>query len=68
MRLLSRRSHAFLFGTVGSGGALSSQRLSAENLARYKQEIVQLFNFSVMENEYQWPQRANVASRLCLAI
>jgi GH35 family endo-1,4-beta-xylanase len=57
------RKHAFLFGTAVSGTALSSQRLSAENLARYKQEIVRLFNFSVMENENKWPQWANVASR-----
>ena len=57
------RKHAFGFGTAVSGVSLSSQRLSAENLARYKQEIVQLFNFSVMENENKWPQWANVASR-----
>jgi len=50
------RKHAFLFGTAVSGTAFSSQRLSAEDLARYKQEIVQLFNFSVMENETKWPQ------------
>jgi GH35 family endo-1,4-beta-xylanase len=57
------RKHAFLFGTAVNATALSSQRLSADNLARYKQEIVQLFNFSVMENENKWPQWANVASR-----
>jgi endo-1,4-beta-xylanase len=57
------RKHAFLFGTAVNATAFSSQRFSAENLARYKQEIVQLFNFSVMENETKWPQWANVASR-----
>jgi GH35 family endo-1,4-beta-xylanase len=57
------RKHAFLFGTAVSGTALSSQRLSVEDLARYKQEIAQLFDFSVMENENKWPQWANVASR-----
>ena len=57
------RKHAFLFGTAVNATAFSSQRMTAENLARYKQEIVQLFNFSVMENETKWPQWANVASR-----
>jgi GH35 family endo-1,4-beta-xylanase len=55
--------HAFLFGTAVSGTGLNSQRFGEENLARYKQEIVKLFNFSVMENENKWPQWANVASR-----
>jgi len=57
------RKHAFLFGTAVSGASLASQRFSAEDLAKYKQEIQQLFNFSVMENETKWPQWANVASR-----
>jgi GH35 family endo-1,4-beta-xylanase len=57
------RKHAFLFGTAVSGVAFSSQRVSAENLARYKQEILKLFNFAVMENEMKWPQWANEASR-----
>jgi GH35 family endo-1,4-beta-xylanase len=57
------RKHAFLFGTAVNGTALSSQRLSAEDLAKYKREIPQLFDFSVMENENKWPQWANVASR-----
>jgi len=57
------RKHAFLFGTAVSGAAFSSGRMSAENLAQYKQEIVQLFNFAVMENENKWPQWANVDSR-----
>ncbi|MBZ5586469.1 MAG: endo-1,4-beta-xylanase [Acidobacteriia bacterium] len=57
------RKHAFLFGTAVNATALSSQRLSAENLARYKQEIVQLFNFAVMENEMKWPQWSRVESR-----
>jgi len=57
------RKHAFLFGTAVSGASLASQRFSAEDLAKYKQEIKQLFNFSVMENETKWPQWANVASR-----
>ena len=57
------RKHAFLFGTAVSGASLASQRFSAEDLAKYKQEIKQLFNFSVMENETKWPQWANVSSR-----
>jgi GH35 family endo-1,4-beta-xylanase len=57
------RKHAFLFGTAVNATAFSSQRMSAENLARYKQEIVQLFNFAVMENEMKWPQWSNEASR-----
>lgn len=57
------RKHAFLFGTAVNGTALSSQRLSVEDLARYKREISQRFDFSVMENENKWPQWANVASR-----
>lgn len=57
------RKHAFLFGTAVSGSALSSQRLSPDDLAKYKQEILKLFNFSVMENENKWPQWANAASR-----
>jgi endo-1,4-beta-xylanase len=61
--LVRMRKHAFLFGTAVNATALSGQRLSAENLARYKQEIVQLFNFAVTENEMKWPQWANEASR-----
>jgi endo-1,4-beta-xylanase len=57
------RKHAFLFGTAVNATALSSQRLSAENLAKYKQEIVRLFNFAVMENEMKWPQWSRVESR-----
>lgn len=57
------RKHAFLFGTAVNASSFSNQRMSAENLAKYKQEIVRLFNFSVMENENKWPQWANVASR-----
>ena len=57
------RKHAFLFGTAVNATALSSQRLSSENLARYKQEIVRLFNFAVMENEMKWPQWSRVESR-----
>ncbi len=60
---LRMRKHAFGFGTAVSGGSLSSQRLSAENLAKYKEEILKLFNFAVMENETKWPQWANLASR-----
>jgi endo-1,4-beta-xylanase len=55
--------HAFLFGTAVSGAAFTGGRMTPENLARYKQEIVRLFNFSVMENETKWPQWANEASR-----
>lgn len=57
------RKHAFLFGTAVSGGSFSNGRMTPENLAKYKQEIVELFNFAVMENETKWPQWANVASR-----
>jgi endo-1,4-beta-xylanase len=57
------RKHAFLFGTAVSGAGLSSPRFGAENLAKYKQEIGQLFNFAVMENEMKWPQWAVEASR-----
>jgi endo-1,4-beta-xylanase len=57
------RKHAFLFGTAVSGASFSSGRMTPENLARYKQEITQLFNFAVMENENKWPQWANVSSR-----
>jgi endo-1,4-beta-xylanase len=57
------RKHAFHFGTAVSGVALAGKRLSAENLERYKQEIVRLFNFSVMENATKWPQWSVVESR-----
>jgi GH35 family endo-1,4-beta-xylanase len=57
------KKHAFLFGTAVSGAAFSSGRMSAEDLARYKRQITELFNFSVMENETKWPQWANQASR-----
>jgi hypothetical protein len=57
------KKHAFLFGTAVSGAAFSNGRMSAEDLAKYKQKIVELFNFSVMENETKWPQWANEASR-----
>lgn len=57
------RKHAFPFGTAVSGAAFVSPRTGAENLARYKQEIVRLFNIAVMENELKWPQWSNVESR-----
>ncbi|MFB3777211.1 MAG: endo-1,4-beta-xylanase [Bryobacteraceae bacterium] len=57
------RKHAFLWGTAVNASLFSSQRISAGDLERYKQEILRLFNFSVMENETKWPQWANVASR-----
>lgn len=57
------RKHAFPFGTAVSGMAFVSPRTSAEDLARYKREIVRLFNIVVMENELKWPQWSNVASR-----
>lgn len=56
------KKHAFLFGTAVSGAAFSSGRMSAEDLAQYKRQITELFNFSVMENETKWPQWANEAS------
>lgn len=57
------RKHAFLFGTAVSGVALAGRRLSADDLAKYKEQILQNFNFAVMENETKWPQWANVESR-----
>ena len=57
------RRHAFLFGTAVSGAEFSSTRISPEDLAKYKQQILELFNFAVMENENKWPQWANTASR-----
>jgi GH35 family endo-1,4-beta-xylanase len=57
------RKHAFLFGTAVSGAAFAGRRISAEDLAKYKQQIVQLFNFAVMENELKWPQWAVVENR-----
>jgi endo-1,4-beta-xylanase len=57
------RRHAFGFGTAVSGAALAGTRVSQENLARYKQETVKLFNLSVMENETKWPQWSVVESR-----
>lgn len=57
------RKHAFPFGTAVSGAAFVSPRTSPENLVRYKQEIVRLFNIAVMENELKWPQWSNVESR-----
>jgi GH35 family endo-1,4-beta-xylanase len=56
------KKHAFLFGTAVSGVAFGG-RMNAEDLAKYKQKIVELFNFAVMENETKWPQWANEASR-----
>ena len=57
------RKHAFLFGTAVSGASFSNGRLTPEDLAKYKQQILELFNFAVMENETKWPQWANTASR-----
>jgi GH35 family endo-1,4-beta-xylanase len=57
------RKHAFLWGTAIAGASVASGRMGAENLEKYKKEVVRLFNFSVMENENKWPQWANVASR-----
>ena len=52
------RRHAFLWGTAVNASIFSNGRLDDETLAKYKQEIVKLFNFSVMENETKWPQWA----------
>ena len=57
------KKHAFHFGTAVSGAAFSNGRMTPENLAKYKEEILRLFNFAVMENETKWPQWANEASR-----
>ena len=56
------KKHAFLFGTAVSGAAFSNGRMSAEDFAKYKQKILELFNFAVMENETKWPAWANEAS------
>ena len=50
------RKHAFLWGTAVNASMFSNGRVDAEALAKYKQETVRLFNFSVMENENKWPQ------------
>jgi GH35 family endo-1,4-beta-xylanase len=57
------RKHAFLFGTAVGGPAFTGRRSSEEDSARYKKEIVDLFNFAVMENELKWPQWAVVDNR-----
>lgn len=57
------RKHAFLFGTAVSGPMLSGRRVNADDLAKYKQQIVELFNCAVMENDMKWPQWAVVESR-----
>jgi GH35 family endo-1,4-beta-xylanase len=57
------RKHAFLFGTAVSGPALAGRRLNADGVAKYKQQIVELFNFAVMENDLKWPQWSVVESR-----
>jgi GH35 family endo-1,4-beta-xylanase len=57
------RKHAFLFGTAVSGPALTGGRMNPENLAKYKQQIVELFNFAVTENDLKWPQWSVVESR-----
>ncbi len=57
------RKHAFLWGTAVNASSFSNGRMNAETLAKYKQQITELFNFSVMENENKWPQWANVANR-----
>ena len=57
------KKHGFLWGTAVSGASFSSGRMNADTLAKYKEQIVKLFNFSVMENETKWPQWANEASR-----
>ena len=57
------RKHAFLWGTAVNASLFSNQRIDAEALEKYKQEIVRLFNCAVMENETKWPQWAHVESR-----
>jgi endo-1,4-beta-xylanase len=60
------RKHAFQFGTAVSGPVLSGRfgrRLSAEDVRKYKEQILQLFNFAVMENDLKWPQWSVVESR-----
>ncbi|HUP05331.1 MAG TPA: endo-1,4-beta-xylanase, partial [Bryobacteraceae bacterium] len=57
------KKHAFFFGTAVSGAAFTGTRMDPQTLAKYKEEILKLFNFAVMENETKWPQWANEASR-----
>ncbi len=57
------RKHAFLWGTAVNASLFSNQRIDAEALEKYKQEIVRLFNCAVMENETKWPQWSHVESR-----
>jgi endo-1,4-beta-xylanase len=57
------KKHAFRFGTAVSGMAMNGTRITPENLARYKQEILRLFNIAVMENETKWPQWSVESSR-----
>ncbi|MBZ5618786.1 MAG: endo-1,4-beta-xylanase [Acidobacteriia bacterium] len=57
------KKHGFLWGTAVPGASLAGRRWSAEDLARYKQQVTELFNFSVMENEMKWPQWAVEDSR-----
>jgi len=57
------KKHAFLWGTAVSGASFSNGRMTPENFAKYKAEILKNFNFSVMENETKWPQWANKANR-----
>jgi endo-1,4-beta-xylanase len=57
------KKHAFLWGTAVNASAFSNGRMTPENLERYKQQILENFNFSVMENENKWPQWSNAANR-----
>jgi len=56
------KKHGFLWGTAIAAASMGGTRWPAETLDRYKKEVLENFNFSVMENENKWPQWANEAS------
>jgi len=53
--------HAFGFGSAVAAPVLlgRSQRMSAEDVERYRQHVVRLFNKAVLENALKWPQWAS---------
>jgi GH35 family endo-1,4-beta-xylanase len=57
------RRHAYGFGTCVNGPVLSGQRVSPEDLQKYKDTIVRLFNKAVMENDLKWPSWAREETR-----
>ncbi|MBI4873116.1 MAG: endo-1,4-beta-xylanase [Acidobacteria bacterium] len=57
------RKHAFGFGTAVGGPTLAGVRVAPEDLRKYKEHILKLFNWAVMENDLKWPQWSVVADR-----